>query len=153
MNEKENLYRLSARKAGNWIAGNKPASAHAATPTSQTRAIDDMPRCLAFRCDESGGDHIQGCGRMTRQPNISQIINSLADKHDINITKLRDVIEDLRRIVFRKSREAHGEKVFRGCEGIDVYMCLSGKRYPWTTRLSGGSRKPVCKPAKRRAGK
>lgn len=78
--------------------------------------------------------------------NISQIINRLADKHNINVTKLRDIIEDLRVIFFERVR-------FDNDTGLDIYRVLKGARTWWVAKLAGGSRKPVRKPAKRRAGK
>lgn len=82
----------------------------------------------------------------TETDNVSEICNKLADKHDLNVTVVRDLVEDLRRMVFRKSRQANGEKIMPHVEGVDFYLTLRGKRYAWTTKLD---RKPAAKAARK----
>ena len=79
-------------------------------------------------------------------PNISKIIDRLADKHDLNVTRARDLVEDLRVIFFERVR-------FDNDTGLDIYRVLKDSRTWWVKELAGGSRKHVRKPAKRRAGK
>jgi len=74
--------------------------------------------------------------------NVSEICNKLADKHDLNVTVVRDLVEDLRRKIYRTTYKNHGT------EGFDIYMALHGKIYCWSTVLAR-SRKPA-KPARKR---
>ena len=75
--------------------------------------------------------------------NVSEICNKLADKHDLNVTVVRDLVEDLRAQTFAAGREATVSTF-----GVDIYRAMRGEDDIWVTRLAG-SRKPA-KPARKR---
>lgn len=75
---------------------------------------------------------------MPCKDNVSEVCNKLADKHNVNVTKMRDIVEDLRRIVFRKTKRKFG--VADG-EGFDLYMGLRDENYCWTTKLNATKRR------------
>ena len=79
--------------------------------------------------------------------NVSEICNKLADKHDLNVTVVRDLVEDLRRMVFNKSKGGT-------CAGVDIYRALKGEVPLFTEELprrrrNQYTRKPA-KPARKR---
>jgi hypothetical protein len=82
---------------------------------------------------------------MTRKQNISAVINRMADKHDLNVTVVRDLIEDFRQHLFDTVKiDNAGEQL-----GFDLYRSMRDSALWYCKKLSGGSRKP----AKRKAGK
>ena len=61
---------------------------------------------------------------------VSDVINKLADKHDLNVTVVRDLVEDLRRMVFDRSKGG-------SCLGVDIYSVLKLEPIKFTAELEG----------------
>lgn len=81
---------------------------------------------------------------MNKQPdNVSEICNKLADKHDLNVTVVRDILEDVRRQTFKNSTRPTYVGAQQKKVGADLYALLKGAMPIWVESLPGGSRKPA----------
>ena len=79
---------------------------------------------------------------------VSALANKIADETNTNVTVVRDILENVRRELFRLTKQS-----YNGFCGWDMYGFINRSDKTICDKLPKRTRKPVRKPAKRRAGK
>jgi len=72
-----------------------------------------------------------------KKQTVSEYANALADKHNLNVTVVRDILEDVRRDVHKRTSDLIGT----GQYGIDLYRLL---RRSENTRVKKLGRARLC---------